>query len=75
MRNQDQTTAPDPDAEVDLGEEVQVRRRPGSGIVAVRVPSELLGRIQRYARGRGLTASEVLRDGAERLVDEGQTSG
>lgn len=74
MRNQDQAMNRDPDAEVDLGEEVQVRRRPGSGIVAVRVPTELLGRIQRYARGRGLTVSEVLRDGAARLVEEGETT-
>ena len=32
----------DPEEDVELGEEVDARRKPGTALVAVRVPSELL---------------------------------
>lgn len=59
----------DPEEEVDLGAQVEARTRGTAGaVVAVRVPRDLLGRISEYARLRGLTVSEVMREGAERLV-------
>lgn len=60
----------DPDEDVQLGAEVEARRRPGSAIVAVRVSSPLLGRIQTFAESHRMTVSDVLRQGAEALVAE-----
>lgn len=59
--------------DIELQEEVQVRRRKGSGLVAVRLSSELLHSVQTFAQERGLTMSDVLRMGAERVV-EGEAS-
>jgi hypothetical protein len=59
---------------VDLGEEVQVRRRTGSAVVAVRMSTDLLRRIQEFAQGRGLTVSDVLRIGAEHAISQGVTT-
>ena len=58
----------DPDEDVELGDEVEAKRKPGTALVAVRVPSDLLERLQGYARTRGVTVSEALRLGAEQLV-------
>lgn len=59
----------DPEEEVELGEEVAVTKRPsGAAVVGVRVPRDLLVRINEYGQLRGMTVSEVLRHGAERLV-------
>ncbi len=57
------------ESDVVLGEEVDVRRRtsPGS-LVAVRVGRDLLARINEYGQARGMTVSQVLREGAEALV-------
>jgi hypothetical protein len=54
--------------DVVLGEEVEARRKPGAAMVAVRVSSELLERIQNYSRAHGLSVSEAMRMGAEQLV-------
>ena len=59
----------DPEEEVELGDEVARRRKPSGGaVVAVRVPRDLLARISEYGKIRGLTVSDVMRQGAERLV-------
>jgi hypothetical protein len=62
-----QTT--DPEEDIELGAQVEARTRgtPGA-VVAVRVPRDLLARISDYAKLRGVTVSEVMREGAERLV-------
>jgi len=59
----------DPEEDVELGAQVEARTRGTAGaVVAVRVPRDLLTRISEYASLRGLTVSEVMREGAERLV-------
>lgn len=60
----------DPDEEVELGTLVEARVRGGvaGAVVAVRVPRDLLARMSEFGRLHGMTASEVLRLGAERLV-------
>lgn len=59
----------DPEEDVELGAQVEARTRGTAGaVVAVRVPRDLLARISEYASLRGLTVSEVMREGAERLV-------
>jgi len=59
----------DPEEDVELGAQVEARTRgTGGAVIAVRVPRDLLARIGGYARLRGLTVSEVMREGAERLV-------
>lgn len=59
----------DPEEDVELGAQVEARTRGTAGaVVAVRVPRDLLARISEYASQRGLTVSEVMREGAERLV-------
>jgi hypothetical protein len=59
----------DPEEDVELGARVEARARGTAGaVVAVRVPRDLLSRISAYASHRGLTVSEVMREGAERLV-------
>lgn len=59
----------DIEEDVQVGEVVESSRRPsGTSLVAVRVPHDLLARISRYAETHGVTVSEVLRRGAERLV-------
>jgi hypothetical protein len=59
----------DPEEDVELGAQVEARTRGRAGaVVAVRVPRDLLARISEYAKLRGLTVSEVMREGAERLV-------
>jgi len=59
----------DPEEEVELGAQVEARTRGTAGaVVAVRVPRDLLARISEYAGLHGLTVSEVMREGAERLV-------
>lgn len=65
----------DHDEDIELGEEVAVRRKKGSALVAVRVPTNLLHQIQAFARDRSLTVSDVLRVGAERLVQETASTG
>lgn len=63
------------DEDIELHEEVEVRRKKGSGLVAVRLSSELLHRVQAFAQERGLTMSDVLRMGAERVVQEHASTG
>jgi hypothetical protein len=59
----------DPEEDVELGAQVKARTRGTAGaVVAVRVPRDLLTRISEYATMRGLTVSEVMREGAERMV-------
>jgi len=59
----------DPEEDVELGAQVEARTRgTGGAVIAVRVPRDLLARISEYARLHGVTVSEVVRDGAERLV-------
>jgi hypothetical protein len=59
----------DPEEDVELGEEVSAEKPPsGAAVVAVRIPRDLLARMSDYGKLRGLTTSEVLRQGAERLV-------
>jgi hypothetical protein len=65
-----QDTNRDPEVDVELGEQVDAapRTRAKNALVAVRLPGELLERVDAYARANGLTVSGVLRQGAERLV-------
>jgi hypothetical protein len=59
----------DPEEDVELGAQLEARTRGTAGaVVAVRVPRDLLARISEYAGLRGLTVSEVMREGAERMV-------
>ncbi len=59
----------DPEEDIELGVQVEARTRGTAGaVVAVRVPRDLLARISEYASLRGLTVSEVMREGADRLV-------
>ncbi|MEO7296926.1 MAG: hypothetical protein ABIZ57_12390 [Candidatus Limnocylindria bacterium] len=61
------TKSMDPEEHVELGAQVEARTGGTAGAnVAVRVPRDLLARISAYASLRGLTISEVLREGAER---------
>ncbi|MGD0018195.1 MAG: hypothetical protein ABSD62_02990 [Candidatus Limnocylindrales bacterium] len=54
---------------VELGDEVATRRKPtGAAVVAVRVPRDLLTGISTYAQAHGMTVSDVLREGAQRVV-------
>jgi hypothetical protein len=62
------------DEDVELGDEVQVRRRTNAALVAVRLSTDLLRRLQEYATERGVTVSDVLRMGAEKVVSEGLTT-
>jgi hypothetical protein len=58
-----------PAEDVELGVQVEARTHGTAGaVIAVRVPRDLLSRISECARLRGLTVSEVMREGAERLV-------
>jgi hypothetical protein len=59
----------DIEEDVEIGEEVENIGRPATtSLVAVRVPQDLLARVNSYAQTHGLTLSDVLRDGAEQLV-------
>lgn len=59
----------DPEEDVQLGVQVKARTRGNAGaVVAIRVPRDLLARISQYASERGVTVSEVIREGAELLV-------
>ena len=59
----------DPDEDVELGAHVEARARGAAGaVVAVRVPRDLLARMTEYGQLRGMTVSEVLRKGADRLI-------
>ena len=59
----------DPEESAVLGEQVEARTRATAGaVVAVRVPRDLLVRVNEYAKLRGMTVSEVIRDATERLV-------
>lgn len=63
--------AVDPDAEVDLGERVDVNpkaARTRGAVMAVRLSPDLLARVTEYAAARDMTISEVMRRGAEQLV-------
>lgn len=55
--------------DVEIGEEVENTSRPSAtSLVAVRVPHDLLSRMNEYAQAHGLTVSDVLRTGAEQLL-------
>ena len=59
----------DAEEDVELGAQVGARTRgPAGAVVAVRVPRDLLARISEFAGQRGMTVSEVMREGAERMV-------
>ncbi len=60
----------DPEEDVELGAHVEARARGAAAgaVVAVRVPRDLLARMSEYGRLRGMTVSEILRQGAEILI-------
>ena len=60
----------DPDEDVELGARVEARTRGAShaAVFVVRVPRDLLVRMTEFGQGRGMTVSEVLLHGAERLT-------
>jgi hypothetical protein len=59
----------DVDEDVEVGEAVENIARPsGTSLVAVRVPHDLLARMNEYAQRHDLTVSDVLRSGAEQLI-------
>lgn len=59
----------DPEEDVELGAQVEARTPGTAGaVIAVRVPRDQLAKICEYASLRGLTVSEVLREGTARLV-------
>jgi hypothetical protein len=62
----------DLDAEYALGEEVPAapRRRRNSELLAVRVPTTLLSRVQELAHLRGVTVSDVVREGLELVLTQ-----
>ena len=65
----DDDVLPDPETDVQLGAQVEARTRGTAGaVIAVRVPRDLLARISDYAAIRGMSVTEVFREGAERLV-------
>jgi hypothetical protein len=59
----------DIEEDVEIGEEVENTGRPSAtSLVAVRVPLDLLARMNDYAQAHAVTVSDVLRTGAEQLV-------
>ena len=67
----DAEVLPDPDGDVQLGEQVEARtRRTAGAVIAVRVPRDLLARVSDHAVMRGISITEVFLEGAERLVGE-----
>lgn len=63
-------TISDPELDIELGEEVEAapRRGTGTAMVAVRLSAEMLERVDAYARANGLTMSDVLRQGVEKVL-------
>ena len=65
----DAEVLPDPNGDVQLGEQVAARTRGTAGaVIAVRVSRDLLARISDYAAMRGMSVTEDFLEGAERLV-------
>lgn len=60
----------DPDEEVELGTWIEARTRgaPHLAVFAIRVARDLLTRMTEYGDERSMTVSEVILQGAERLV-------
>lgn len=59
----------DIEEDVEFGVEVENVGRPtGTSLVAVRVPHDLLARMNAFAKRHGMTVSDVIRTGAEQLV-------
>lgn len=59
----------DIEEDVEIGEEVENVGQPATTtLVAVRVPQDLLARVNNYAQTHGITISEVLRTAADQLV-------
>lgn len=55
--------------EIEIGDRVEATVSQGAGaVVAVRVPRDLLVRIQDYGVLRGMSVSAVIREATERLV-------
>lgn len=70
------SSAPKEDEQVELGDEVSVRReRPSGPVLAIRVPREVVARLSDYASKRGMTVSEVVRQAAIALVSGEVASG
>jgi Ribbon-helix-helix protein, copG family len=66
----------DHDEDIELGEEVEVRReRPSGPVVAVRIPRDVLAKLSDYASKRGTSVSEVVRQAAIRLAAEASAAG
>lgn len=64
----------DPDDDVTLGDLVEAKvPRTRGAVIGVRVSPDLLARLNEYASARDLTVSEVVRRGAELMVDGGST--
>lgn len=62
----------DPEEDVALGALVEAKVPKTRGaVIGIRVSPELLARLSEYAAARGLTVSEVVRRGAEWIVDGG----
>lgn len=56
------------ETDVELGEEVEPTIRSRTPVVAIRVSPDLFERVNDYASARGLTLSDVFRQGVERLI-------
>lgn len=64
----------DPEDDVTLGDLVEAKvPRNRSAVIGVRVSPDLMARLNEYASARDLTVSEVVRRGAELMVDGGST--
>ena len=59
---------------IDLGEEVE-SAPPRSVLFAVRMPPALAERVQSHAAARGISVSDVLRQGAEQVVSSLASTG
>lgn len=63
------------DDEIQIGEEVQNSEAPRSVLLAARVPIDLAVSIDEYARGRGISVSEVIRRGVQQLISGTDSQG
>jgi hypothetical protein len=59
--------------DIELGDQVEAVIRSRTPIVAVRMSPDLFARLGDYASSRGLTVSDAVRQGVERLIG-GDTS-
>lgn len=62
------------DPNIDLGEELE-SAPPRSVLIAVRMPPALAEKVQAHAAARGISVSDVLRQGAEQVVSSLASTG